>query len=204
MKQCGLVQWEVVMIVSVQGTHRFRTSPDLTELAVRATMQVRAGASAPGASVGRDKDGVSPSDGVRSKIAELVKTTKTFPDSGPVAAGNRGDSYGTTSRVEDEMRSAWSQDLSGLIAAKSASEKSIRLSREKEEVWLCVPGETDPARQFYRLENQPENFEEYMKLKEEASRGLDMSIAMTRDMLAGVDKPTPAQAETLAKVDLMA
>lgn len=196
---------EVVMITAVHGSHRFQKGSDLTELAVRATTQARGGTSASAAFAGRDKEGVALSDGVRSKIAkiaELAKTIEAHPDRGATAAGDQGGSRRGTDSVENRLRAVWSEELSGLIKEKEASEKAIRVSREKGEIWIGVPGETDPNKQFYRLQNQPENFEAYMNLREETYKGYDVSIARLTAMIAGTDEPIPTQAGAPAAVDV--
>ena len=193
------------MITAVHGNHSFQKGPDLTELAVRATTQARGGTSASAAFAGRDKDGVALSDGARSKIAKIAESAKTIeahPDRGTTAAGDQGSSRTATSSVEDRLRAVWSGDLSSEIKNKEYNEKAIQFSREKGEVWLYYPDETDPEKRFYRIEKQPEDFDAYMKSWEEAHRGTDMNIARLTSMIDGTDEPTPAQAGAPAAVDV--
>lgn len=186
------------MTTAIQGGYRFQKASDLMELAVRATMGAKTGAAAPTVSAGQSKDGVSFSDGARSKIAELAKTIEAQPGRGVTATDDGGIAYGVEGDAKDKLRKIWSEDLSGLTKAKEHSQKSIEFSRDKGEVWLYDSSQTDPSKQFYRMENQPENFESYMELRESAYKSYDTSIASLREMIAGLDEPTPVPVDMTA------
>lgn len=133
------------------------------------------------------------SDAARSKVVELVRSISAQfaggadglrRELGQKAAGGRKD--------KDRLRAIWTESLANDISARSYNEASIRISRERREVWVCRPGPSnDPAPKTYRMPEQPKCFETHMKLWEASTRGFDLSIDYLRKSLAKLDEPAP-------------
>lgn len=130
------------------------------------------------------------SDAARSKVVELVRSISGQFAGG--AAGIRRDvgHKAVGGRKEkDRLRAIWTESLANDISARAYNEASIRISRERREVWVCRPGPSDdPAPKTYRVQDQPTCFETHMKLWEASTRGFDLSIDYLRRSLAKLDE----------------
>lgn len=148
------------------------------------------------------------SDAARSKVVELVRSISAqFAGSAAgirrevtqhAAAGAKTSPSAAdrnTAKGKERLRAIWTESLANDISTRTYNEASIRISRERQEVWICRPGPSDdPAPKTYRMQEQPKCFETHMKLWEASTRGFDLSIEYLRKSLAKLDQAAPDEA----------
>jgi hypothetical protein len=88
--------------------------------------------------------------------------------------------------------------LQATIKSQTDARKSIRISREKGEIWVYDPtynNKDDPSLHAYRLQNQPKDPELYLQITQHYVDGSDSVIAQLRADLDDLDRPSVSDAE---------
>lgn len=133
------------------------------------------------------------SDAARSKVVELVRSISTqFAGGADGLRRDLGHRAAGVRKGKDRLRAIWTESLANDISARAYNEASIRISRERREVWVCRPGPShDPAPKTYRVQEQPSCFETHMRLWEASTQGFDLSIEYLRKSLSQLDEAAP-------------